>query len=208
MDRELRLPPGPLPYSLIGLDLDDGSLYPDQQGKFSALVEFAQDRPDYLAYREVQLEALRRAGADYVVLDGSYSMDEIRAIYRRSSMYFLSSVESVGLPICELQACGSRIFMPDIYWASSHWISESVYGPREPMLSSNLVVYENDPEVLAEHIRVEARTFDPASVRATFERVQPQLLHGDRAALAQFLERVEDGTIHARLHKSRAGVGR
>ncbi len=208
VDRELRLPPGPLPYSHIGLDLDDGSLYPDQQGRFSVLVDFAQDRPHYLAYREIQIEALRRAGADYVVLDGRYSVDEIRAIYRRSSMYFLSSVESFGLPICELQACGSRIFMPDIYWASSHWISENVHGPREPKLSPNFVVYENDPEALAERIRAESRTCDPAKVRATFERVQPQLLHGDRAAVTQFLERVDDGTIHAMLHKSHAGLGR
>jgi hypothetical protein len=207
VDRELRLPPGPLPYSRIGLDLDDGSLYPAQQGKFSVLVDFVREVPKWLAYRKVQLEALRLAGVDYVVLEGRYSMDEIRAIYRRTSMYFLAFTESFGLPVCELQACGSKVYMPDPYWASSHWISEKVYGPREPMYSSNFVVYENDPERLAECIREEARTFDPAKVRDTFERVQPELLHGDRAALLEFLERVDDGTIHSRLHKSHAGVG-
>jgi glycosyltransferase involved in cell wall biosynthesis len=119
---------------------------------------------------------------------------------------FLAFTESFGLPICELQACGCRIYMPDPHWASSHWISENGYGPREPKYSSNFVVYENDAELLAERIREEARTFDPAAVRATFERVQPQLLHGDRAALSDFLARVEDGTIHSRLHKSHVGV--
>ncbi|HYN81501.1 MAG TPA: hypothetical protein VES88_08365 [Gemmatimonadaceae bacterium] len=207
VERELRLPPGPLPYSLIGLDLDDGSLYPDQGGEFSVLVDFIRHGEQNLAYRKVQLDALRLAGVDYVVLEGRYSMKEIREVYRRSSMYFLAFCESFGLPVCELQACGCRIYMPDTYWASSHWISESVYGPRKPEYSSNFVVYENDPELLAERIREEARTFDPARVRATFERVQPQLLHGDRAALSEFLERAEDGTIHSRLHKSHVGVG-
>jgi len=208
VERELRLPPGPLPYSLIGLDLNDGSLYPDQQGKFSVLLDFRQEGAENLAYREVQLEALRRSGVDYFVLEGRYEIDEIRAIYRRTSMFFMAVCESFGLPICELQACGSRIYMPDPFWASSHWISENVYGPREPKFSSNFVVYENDPKVLADRINAEARSFDPAKVRATFERVQPQLLNGNRAALSDFLGRVDDRTIHSQLHKSHVGAGR
>ncbi len=208
VERELRLPPEPLPYSHIGLDLDDRSLYPDQQGKFSVLVDFIRQGAENLAYRKVQLEALKLSGVDYVVLEGRYSMDEIRAIYRRTSMYFLAFCESFGLPICELQACGARVYMPDTYWASSHWLSDNHHGPREPKYSSNFVVYENDPGPLAERIREESRTFDPAGVRATFERVQPQLLHGDRPALLDFLRRVEAGTIHSELHRSHLGVGR
>lgn len=208
VEREIRLPTEPLPYSHIGIDLDDGSLYPDQQGKFSVLVDFIRQGAENLAYRKVQLEALELSGVDYLVLEGRYPMDEIRAIYRRSSMYFLAFCESFGLPICELQACGSKVYMPDPYWASSHWISDKDYGPRQPKFSSNFVVYENDPEALSKRITEEARTFDPAKVRATFERVQPQLLHGDRPALQDFLKRVEDGTIHSRLHRSHFGIGR
>jgi hypothetical protein len=208
VERELRLPVEPLPYSHIGLDLDDGSLYPDQKGKFLVLVDFIRQGAENLAYRKVQLEALELAGVDYLVLEGRYTREEIRAIYRRTSMYFLAFCESFGLPICELQACGARVYMPDPYWASSHWLSDDQYGPRQPKYSSNFVVYENDPGLLAERIREEARTFDPPSVRATFERVQPQLLHGDRAALLDFLKRVEDGTIHSRLHRLHFGIGR
>ena len=208
VDRELRLPPGPLPYSLIGLDLDDGTLYPEQRGKFSVLVDFVQDRPDYLASRAVQLEALRLAGVDHVILDGRYTVGEIRAVYRRSSIFLLAACESFGLPICELQACGSRIYMPDIFWASAHWTSERVYGPRHPALSSNFVVYDENAEALAERLHAEQQAFNPAQVRETFENVQPELLHGDRKAVRDFLERVADGTIHSRLHRSHVGLGR
>ena len=39
-----RFPPGPNPYSLIGLNLDDGRLYPDQREEFQVLVDFEQPR--------------------------------------------------------------------------------------------------------------------------------------------------------------------
>src|ERR1019366_6165156 len=48
---ELPLPPGPQPYSLVGLDLDDGTLYPAQKSEFRALVDFEQNRGDYPRYR-------------------------------------------------------------------------------------------------------------------------------------------------------------
>ena len=56
--------------------------------------------------------------------------------------------------------------------------------------------------------RGEARTFDPASVRATFERVQSQQLLAERPGLLDFLRGVEDRTIHSELHLSHFGVGR
>lgn len=147
---EVPLPPGPHFYSLIGLDLDDGTLFPDQRGEFRALIDFEQNRGKYPEYRKVQLEALELAGVDHEVLEGSYSIEEIRAIYRRTSIYFLASSEAFGFPICELQACGSLVFTPDMYWPASHWLGDDYYAKREPRLSPNFVMYENDPAMLAE----------------------------------------------------------
>jgi hypothetical protein len=202
------LPPGPHPYSLIGVDLDDGSLYPDQQGHFQALIDFPQNRFDFPAYREIQLEAIRLSGVDHVTLDGSYTMDEIRAIYRKTAIYFLASPESFGLPICELQACGSLVFAADPHWPASHWLGDDYYAKREPMLSPNFVIYENDPEVLAETIRKTAMTFDPGRVRERFVEYQPYFFRGDREALRVFLSQVDSGAIHSRLHKEHCNIGR
>ena len=60
---EVPLTREPHPYSLIGLDLDDGSLYPDQKGRFRALVDFSQDRLHYPEFRKIQIEALRLCGS-------------------------------------------------------------------------------------------------------------------------------------------------
>lgn len=205
---EVPLTREPHPYSLIGLDLDDGSLYPDQKGNFRALVDLPQNRLRYPEFREIQLEALRLAGVDYVALEGSYTTAEIRQIYRESSIYFLASSEAFGLPICELQACGAKVFLPDPNWAASHWLGRDYFIDREPELSSNFVIYDNDPHTLSHRIREAADSINPAEVRATFERVQPELLHGDVAELKAFLERIDSGAIHSRLHEQHANVAR
>ncbi|MEO5902453.1 MAG: hypothetical protein ABIQ55_00400 [Gemmatimonadaceae bacterium] len=205
---ELALPPGPQPFSLIGLDLDDGTLFPGQNGEFRALIDFEQNRGDYPGYRAAQLDALRLAGVNYTVLDGSYSRDEIRAIYRRSSIYFLASAESFGLPICELQACGAKVFLPNAYWAASHWLGEDLHSERTPALSPNFVIYEDNARSLAKRIGEVRDSFDPGEVRGTFKAYQPQLLHGDLIALKAFLTRLESGEIHSRVHLQHAGIGR
>lgn len=205
---EVPLTREPHPYSLIGLDLDDGSLYPDQKGSFRALVDFPQDRLHYPEFRKIQIEALRLAGVEYVALEGSYATAEIRKIYRESSIYFLASAEAFGLPICELQACGAKVFLPDPYWAASHWLGKDYFIEREPQLSSNFVVYENDPHALSHKIRETADAANPPQVRATFERIQPELLHGDLVELKAFLDRVDSGAIHSRLHEHHVSVAR
>lgn len=205
---ELALPAGPQPFSLIGLDLDDGTLFPEQDGEFRALVDFEQNRGDYPRYRAAQLEALRIAGVEYTVLEGSYSRDEIRKIYRRSSIYFLSSAESFGLPICELQGCGAKIFLPNAYWAASHWLGEDLYSERRAELSPNFVIYEDDAELLADRIDEVRKSFDPVAVRETLMKYQPHLFKGDRDALKIFLEIVANGRINSRLHSQHFSIGR
>lgn len=205
---ELPLPPGPQPYSLIGLDLDDGTLYPDQGDEFRALVDFEQNRGDYPRYRKAQLDALKLAGVQHTVLEGTYTRAEIREIYRRTSIYLLSSAESFGLPICELQACGAKIFLPNAYWAASHWLGEDLYAEREPQLSPNFVIYEDDAEKLARRIDEVRASYDPAKTRATLEEFQPHLIHGDVTEVKSFVDRLENGEIHSRLHSQHYPIGR
>ncbi|MEO5589115.1 MAG: hypothetical protein ABIS03_05975 [Gemmatimonadaceae bacterium] len=204
---ELSLPPGPHPYSMIGLDLDDGSLFPDQRGRFRVVVDFPQSRGDFPSFRAIQLEALDRAGVDVTVLNRPYSIEEVRSVYRQSSIFLMASAEAFGLPICELQACGSLIFLPDPLWASAHWLGNDFYAVREPVLSSNFVIYDNIAESLAARIAVAASEMNPAAVRATLEQVQPQFLRGDREALAKFLDKVQSGAIHSRLHSEHSAIG-
>ncbi|MGK2960981.1 MAG: hypothetical protein ACSLFK_02405 [Gemmatimonadaceae bacterium] len=199
---------GTRPYSHIGLDIDDGSLYPEQESEFHVLVDFEQRRKDYPVYREVQIDALERSGVSYEVLSGRYTRSEIRAKYRKAAALMLSHRESFGLPICEIQASGGQIFTPRPEWAGAHWLKpdDSVPGPGEH--SSNFVVYENTVDSLVGEINASRDSFDPATRLRTFRETHPELYRGNRDALADFLEKVESGKIHSRLHREHAPVGR
>jgi len=202
------LPPGEHPYSLIGMNLDDGSLYPGQDGEFMALLDFDVTEFHYPEARKVQLEGVKRSGVKYQRLEGRYPRSEIRAIYRKAGAFLMSRSEAFGLPISEVQACGSLVFLPDPHWAAAHWLGDNFRIKREPSLTSNFVVYENDADALAARLRSAAETFNPAEVRDTFVREQPQLYYGDGDVLRHFLDRVENGEIHSRLHSEHYPIGR
>jgi glycosyltransferase involved in cell wall biosynthesis len=205
---EIPMPETPQPCSMIGINLDDGSLYPDQGGEFRVLVDFEQTRSDYLSFREVQLEALRMSGVSYDVLDKPMTRDEIRAVYRKTGAFLMAHRESFGLPICELQACGSLIFTPRAEWAGAHWIKTDLKTPGPGRHSRNFVVYENDAESLARRLEQARAGFDAAGVRNEFLAAQPQLYYGDQKALGDFLTMVDEGRIDSRAHQLHGMIGR
>ncbi len=205
---EIPMPSGPQPYSAIGIDIDDGTLYPDQGGNFHVLVDFEQTRKNYLSFREVQLEAVKRAGVSYEILEGRFSRHEIREKYRKSAVLLLAHRESFGLPIIEMQACGGQIFTPRPEWAGAHWIKNDLTVPGPGTHSSNFVVYENTVDALVGELIAARDTFDPRKRLATFREEQPQLLHGDTVELSRFLDRLACGEIHSGLHREHVGKGR
>lgn len=187
------------PYSLVGMDLDDGTLYPDQKGEFVALVDF--ERPDHFGERAIQLQALKETGIKHVVLHGHYSIQEIRSIYRRCSLYFVAHREAFGLPICELQACGSLVFTPYARWCPAHQAKEDPYAPGPGSLSPNFVVYHNDRAELIQKIQAVKRAYDAQAVVDTFRHHQPHFWHGDPERLMHFVRMVDDREITSRSHR-------
>lgn len=194
------MPSGPQPCSRIGINLDDGTLYPEPKDRFVALVDF--ERPRHIKERAVQIQALEETGTEYVVLHGGYTIDEIRRIYRRCSIYFVAHSESFGLPICELQACGAYVLTPYAGWCQSHWIKDDLGAAGPGELSPNFVVYHNDKDRLIAEIQRIKAAYEPAKVVDTFQEVQPQLYYGDTTELERFLHMVERGEIDARSHRT------
>jgi hypothetical protein len=205
---EIPMPDTPQPCSIIGINLDDGALHPDQGGEFRVLVDFEQTRSDYLSFRQVQLEALQIAGVPFDILDKPMTRDEIRAVYRKTGAFLMAHRESFGLPICELQACGSLIFTPRAEWAGAHWMKADLKMPGPGRHSKNFVVYENEARTLAREIEKARDTFDPARVRDEFLTRQPQLYYGDKKALGDFFSMVDDGRIDSRAHQLHGAIGR
>jgi hypothetical protein len=193
---ERPMPHGPQPCSLIGIDLDDGSLYPDQKGEFIALLDFLH--PDFPAERAIQINALKETNTPFIELKGEYSIAHIRSVYRRCSIYFLATHESFGLPICELQACGSYVFTPYAQWCESHYCKADLTQRGPGRLTSNFVVYDNDFHNLVNAINRLKSEASPTSVRNLFQREQGHLYYGDSDALRAFIRRVRNGEIRGR----------
>jgi hypothetical protein len=187
--------------SVIGVDLDDGSLCAGEQDDFIALLDFQRD--DHMNERRIQIQALTEAGVKWIELSGAYSISQIRARYRTCSAYFIAHRESFGLPICELQACGSVVFSPYADWCPSHWMKDDMTVAGPGRLSENFRIYENDPKLLVAQLRELAKRHDPSHVRSVFLRDQPQFYHGDLNQLQQFVDLLSAGKIHSNLHRDR-----
>jgi hypothetical protein len=197
---ECAMPPGDQPYSLIGLHLDDGTLKPEPKKDFIALIDFEWPRHHY--ERAIQILACEKTQTKYMVLHGRYPMAKIREIYRQSSIYFIATRESFGLPICELQACGAYVFTAYSNWCPSHWVKEDIHREGPGVLTSpNFVVYNNDLDTLVEQIQRVKQRYDPSTVVDTFQKYHPHYFRGNKAELQRFLTLVEQGKIYSGKNK-------
>ncbi len=191
------MPRSAQPYSCIGVNLDDGTLYPEQK-EFIALVDF--ERKDFLNERCTQLEALEDTNTKYIILEGSYSIEDIRAIYRQCSIYFIAHRESFGIPIAELQACGAYIFTPYSYWCPSHWLKEDVHTDGPGKLTPNFIIYDNNKEKLKMMIEQIKHSYDSEVVLQKFLTYQSHFYYGDLNELTKFIQMLKTGSIHSLLH--------
>jgi hypothetical protein len=185
--------------SVIGVDLDDGSLRVGEQKEFIALLDF--QRSDHADERRIQIQALAEANVKWIELTGEYSIPQIRAIYRKCSAYFIAHRESFGLPICELQACGSVVFSPYADWCPSHWMKDDMTVAGPGRLSENFQVYENDLKLLVAQLKKMSNGYNPNHVRGVFLRDQPQFYRGDLDQLQQFVDLLCAGKMHSNLHR-------
>jgi len=198
------------PVAVVGGDFTNKDLYPDQKNTFKVLVDF--ERSDHLSERALQLDVLNELKIPYTVLTGQYSHEEIYSIYREHSAYFLAHNESFGLPIVELQICGSYILTPYSIWATSHYINKAVSDPGEGGLSSNFVVYNNDRVTLkTELIRLRNEFYSSkesysSKVIETFSREHAHLRFGDSGKLKEVIEHIRVGKLNGETHLKHKGL--
>lgn len=185
-------------WSLVGMDLRDGSLSPMKNEGFLAVLDFP--RPGYEHQRDIQAQALKDVGIPFISLERRLSIDEIRSIYRKTCLFFLSFPESFGLPIVEVQLCGGYICTPYESWVPSHYIGKDIYESGPGSLSGNFIVYDNDMRWLKRRLETVRATYDPDTVVQEFRRSHPHLYQGDRDALRSFTDTLRSGEVTHQSH--------
>lgn len=189
---ELPLPPH-APVTEIGIDMEDGSLRPLQEGRFRALVDFAVPGAECARLREVVIEALDRTRTPYSLLEGRYPMAEIRRRYGQAALFFLMRWESFGLPVLEAQCCGSYVLTPSPTWVPAHRMPGGGLPP-------GIKAYEPRVEHLCALIEDLRDKWDADTVRKRFIKAQPHFHTGEPAALQRVVTDLRDCRIHARSH--------
>jgi hypothetical protein len=189
------------PVLTLGLGIPAGLIDPSlaiEPREICALIDF--ERPNHLPERAVQIQACIDAGIPFKVLHGSYSMAEIRKIYRSCSLYFIAHCESFGLPICEVQACGGVVLTPYANWCHAHYFETPEPG-RSGRLPENFIVYNNDKRRLVSELERLKRNYDAEAALSNFRREQSHFHRGNARELARVVGMIEDGTINSASHR-------
>ena len=187
----------PCIYNNIGFDIKSNDLHPAQK-EFVALLDFP--RKGYENERDLAKSALKKTNTKYIELSGLYTRDEIRKIYRESSIYFISCRESFCLPVLETQLCGCKVFTPYAEWLPAHFIDKSVYVRGSGKLGRNFEVYQNDFDLLVSKIEKAKNEFDPEQVIKDFKEDYPKYYSIDKSELQNFLQLIDNGTIASDSH--------
>ncbi len=183
-------------FNCIGMDVKSNDLYPEQK-EFRVLLDFP--RPSHEETRKREKQWLDDINVKYVELNGRYTTAEIRKIYRTISVYIVSSRESFGLPIVELQLCGAKILTPHKEWVPAHYLNKSPFENGTGNLGNNFVVYQDETDFKAKLLKLEEEIDYPINVD-TFSREYPHYYHIDKTELSHFISKIESGEIRADSH--------
>jgi len=184
------------PWSQIGLHLKSTDLRPDPKEGLLGLVDFA--RPGFEEMRDAQIQVLKKLKIPYVALEGKYSIEEIREIYRKATFYFMQSGESFGVPLAECLSCGCYIFTPDSSWPMAWRLDQQpqIHGPGT--LADCFVLYRNKTD-LEEKLRRLAETYDlentPKQVFDFFSSQYPYYYESNKKAMQEVLDKIRNREI-------------
>lgn len=174
-----------------GLQSEKWNLKPTAKAGLLALVDFAQ--PGFEHFREQQIRMLEKAGIAFHCLEGSYTVNKIRQIYKRSSLFFVQFPEAFGLPILECLNCGVQIFTPNSGWPMSWRLNDTpaVHGPG--LLPNCFTVYEDDEDLYQKLISFKKNYHfaeTPKKIFDEFKSCYPDFYYGNRQGVKSFIDGV------------------
>lgn len=185
-------------YNCIGMDITSSELFPEQT-EFTVLLDFP--RKEHTEQRARIKEVLDRMSVKWIELSGRYTTSQIRAIYRKCSLYVVSTRESFGLPIIELQLCGAKILTPYKEWVPAHYLNKSPFVVGSGDLGRNFLVYNNDEGTLCEIINKERDAIDYSQNINNFKKDYPYYNKINRIELKDFLEKISKKEINSSTHE-------
>ncbi|MDE3184123.1 MAG: hypothetical protein KGM16_11960 [Bacteroidota bacterium] len=180
-------------YFPIGLYAKSWNLMPAVNEEIIAILDFVQ--PGYEEHRKLQTEALKKVGIKYISLEGSYTIEEIRNIYRQGSIYFMQSSEAFGLPVLECLCCGCQVFTPFSWWPMSWRLDKEPTVHGDGILPECFTVYKNEAQLVDQLIQFKSNYRPGISAEKVFQSLlsnYPSFYYGNRNQLQRLLTNLEN----------------
>ena len=181
----------PYPNSFhIGLESKAWNLAPQSSEKISVLVDFEQ--PGREKARNMQIQLLEQLGIEHTILEGRYSIEEIRKLYAQSSHYIIQSPEAFGLPICENLNLGTQILTEKAHWPMSWRHGNDIQSFTDGELPNYFHVFENEDGLrnILTHARHHQTLETSEEVRRKFTEDYPAYYHGAEEGMLKWLDSI------------------
>ena len=172
----------------IGVNLSNSGLKPNEKTAFLALIDFEQ--PGYESYRNQQIRVLQKLNIPFIVLNGNYSVSEIRDLYQKASVFFLAFPETFGLPIAECLSTGCKIFSPNSSWPMAWRLNNDPKPWGNGDFPDCFQIYSSDQDLEKALIDFKVnyhRVNTPIEINDTFMRNYSHFYYGNRSAIRSLM---------------------
>ena len=149
------------------------------------LVDFEQPGRDLT--RNAQIQLLESLSIDHIVLEGRYSIKEIRKLYAQCSHYIIQSPEAFGLPICENLNLGNQILTQEAHWPMSWRKGSYIKSFDDGKLPAYFHVFEDEAKLrnILLHAHANHTATTSMEVGRKFTEDYPEFYHGIEEGLSQ-----------------------
>lgn len=182
-------------WSNIGLHIAQCGIKPIMKKDIIALIDFTQEGFDVC--RREQLEVLKSfPQIKLVYLNGEYSMEEIREIYKNASLFFVQFPEAFGVSIAECLSAGCQIIVKDTNWAMSWRLQNQ---NKEEYLPECFYVYDNVVNLqnyLQEYISNYNPEVNPFKVYDTFIKYYSNFYYGQKDHLLNSFHQIDNNKMY------------
>ena len=171
----------------VGLNLKSQGLNRMKKKDFYILMDFRYPGNEEL-YKE-QIQALKKANIPYKKLEGQYTIEEIRELYKNATAFVMQHYESFGLPIAECLSYGTKILTPDSSWPSAFRLENKPEYYKPGKLADCFKTFNNINEFITEvkSLQEGAKKDVSKDIFNSFVNNYPSFYYGNTQEIIRFI---------------------
>ncbi|WP_282041204.1 hypothetical protein [Winogradskyella flava] len=176
----------------VGFNLMAQGIKPINKDEFIALIDFEwEGEKKYILEQKKVLDEL---GIKYLELKGNYTIDEIREVYSKCSVFFLQHFESFGLPIAESLSYGAQIFTANSGWPMAFRLNDDIEIYGKGSLADCFTVYKDEADLRKKLLKFkkEYTNETPFNVFNSFIKNYPDFYEGNNKELEKMTTFIEN----------------